>query len=44
MMKLTALAAVAMTVLVRGFAEVLPRTYAITNAEATAARGAGPIA
>jgi Mg2+/Co2+ transporter CorB len=39
-----AVAAVAMTVLVLVFAEVLPRTYAITNAEATAARVAGLIA
>ncbi|OWU84883.1 membrane protein [Oceanicola sp. 22II-s10i] len=39
-----ALATLAMTVLVLIFAEVLPKTYAITNAEAAAARVSGPIA
>ncbi|NBR34704.1 MAG: HlyC/CorC family transporter [Rhodobacteraceae bacterium] len=38
-----ALATLVMTVLVLIFAEVLPKTYAITNAETAAARVAGPI-
>ncbi|WP_090059197.1 HlyC/CorC family transporter [Celeribacter neptunius] len=38
-----ALATLAMTVLVLIFAEVLPKTYAITNPETAAARVAGPI-
>lgn len=38
-----ALAALVMTALVLVFAEVLPKTYAITNAEAAAARAAAPI-
>ena len=37
------LATLVMTVLVLIFAEVLPKTYAITNAETAAARVAGPI-
>ena len=39
-----ALATLAMTLLVLIFAEVLPKTYAITNAEKAAARVASPIA
>ena len=39
-----ALATLAMTVLVLIFAEVLPKTYAITNAERAAARVSAPIA
>ena len=38
-----ALATLVMTVLVLIFAEVLPKTYAITNSEMAAARVAGPI-
>ncbi|WP_163850573.1 HlyC/CorC family transporter [Pseudooceanicola aestuarii] len=38
-----ALATLVMTVLVLIFAEVLPKTYAITNAEVAASRVAGPI-
>lgn len=38
-----ALAALVMTALVLVFAEVLPKTYAITNAEAAASRAAAPI-
>lgn len=38
-----ALASLIMTLLVLIFAEVLPKTYAITNAETAAARIAGPI-
>ena len=39
-----ALATAVMTLLVLVFAEVLPKTYAITNPENAAARAAGPIA
>ena len=39
-----ALATLVMTLLVLIFAEVLPKTYAITNPESAAARVAGPIA
>lgn len=39
-----ALASLVMTLLVLIFAEVLPKTYAITNAETAAARVSGPIA
>ncbi|SEL26056.1 HlyC/CorC family transporter [Pacificibacter marinus] len=39
-----ALATLVMTVLVLVFAEVLPKTYAITNPESAASRVAGPIA
>ena len=39
-----ALATLVMTLLVLIFAEVLPKTYAITNAETAAARVSGPIA
>ncbi|MDJ0860115.1 MAG: HlyC/CorC family transporter [Dinoroseobacter sp.] len=38
-----AVATLVMTALVLIFAEVLPKTYAITNPEATSARAAGPI-
>ncbi len=38
-----ALATLVMTLLILIFAEVLPKTYAITNAETAASRAAGPI-